>query len=333
MADFKELLKVLERGVPSRPVLFEMFMNDRLYRRACGEKYDISTPYATMRTMVHSFAYYGYDYATVRGCELWFPNGERQGDTKTISLNAGHCITDRKSFDEYPWMDAAKCDYSALEKISGDLPKGMKTIVMGPGGVLENAISLVGYDNLCMMLYEDRELVGDIFERIGSSLTEYYRRSAAYGSVGALISNDDWGFNTQTMLSPADLREFVFPWHAQIVQAIHAAGKPAILHSCGNYSMIVDDLYALKYDARHSYEDKIVPVETAYEQFVGKIAVLGGIDINFLMSEPESAITERSRNMLERSKDRGGYALGSGNSIPEYIPDDKYFAMLRAAAE
>ena len=50
MAEFNELLKVLRREVPSRPVLFEFYLNERLYRRACGNKYDVSTPYATMQT-------------------------------------------------------------------------------------------------------------------------------------------------------------------------------------------------------------------------------------------------------------------------------------------
>ena len=185
MAEFNELLKVLRREVPSRPVLFEFYLNERLYRRACGKKYDVSTPYATMQTMVRSFAYYGYDYATVRGSELWFSNGEEQ-DGRTISLNAGHCIEDR-------------------------------------------------------------------------------------------------------------------------------AG--------------------LGYDARHSYEDKIVPVEQAYEQFVGKMAVLGGIDMNYLICSSEEEITARCRRILEQTKERGGYALGSGNSIPDYVPDEHYFAMLRAVKE
>jgi len=30
---------------------------------------------------------------------------------------------------------------------------------------------------------------------------------------------------------------------------------------------------------------------------------------------------------------RGGYALGTGNSVPEYIPIDNYLAMLSAAYE
>ena len=97
--------------------------------------------------------------------------------------------------------------------------------------------------------------------------------------------------------------------------------------------MIFEDLLALQYDARHSYEDKIVPVEQAYEQFVGKMAVLGGIDMNFLVCASEEEITARCRRMLEQTKSRGGYALGSGNSIPDYVPDEHYFAMLRAGKE
>jgi uroporphyrinogen decarboxylase len=34
--------------------------------------------------------------------------------------------------------------------------------------------------------------------------------------------------------------------------------------------------------------------------------------------------------MLERTWDRGGYALGTGNSVPTYIPDENYFALLAA---
>ena len=37
--------------------------------------------------------------------------------------------------------------------------------------------------------------------------------------------------------------------------------------------------------------------------------------------------------MLDRAEAKGAYALGSGNSIPEYIPYEKYLAMLECAWE
>ena len=130
------------------------------------------------------------------------------------------------------------------------------------------------------------------------------------------------------------MREYVFPWHKKIVETIHAAGKPVILHSCGNYTQIIDDLIDdLQYDGRHSYEDNIIPIEEAYESLHGRIAVIGGIDVDFLCKKTPEEVEKRCRLMLERTWERGGYALGSGNSIAHYIPDENYLAMLRAAHE
>ena len=72
------------------------------------------------------------------------------------------------------------------------------------------------------------------------------------------------------------MEEFVFPWHKQIVKTIHSFDMPAILHSCGNFDGIFDTLVSLGYDARHSYEDNICPVENAYDRLHPYMAVLGG---------------------------------------------------------
>jgi uroporphyrinogen decarboxylase len=130
------------------------------------------------------------------------------------------------------------------------------------------------------------------------------------------------------------MRRFVFPWHKRIVAAAHAAGRPAILHSCGNLSLVMDDVIDdMKFDGKHSYEDAIQPVEEAYEQYGRRIAVLGGIDVDFVCRAASEEIHRRSKAMLERSAKRGGYALGTGNSVPAYVPDEGYFAMISAALE
>jgi uroporphyrinogen decarboxylase len=119
-----------------------------------------------------------------------------------------------------------------------------------------------------------------------------------------------------------------------MVNIAHASGKPILLHSCGQLTEVMDDVIDdLGFDAKHSYEDVIEPVEEIYERFGDRIAVLGGIDVGFLCDASHDEITRRSRAMLERSRDRGGYALGSGNSIPDWVPHDAYFAMTRAALQ
>ena len=41
----------------------------------------------------------------------------------------------------------------------------------------------------------------------------------------------------------------------------------------------------------------------------------------------------RARAMLERTTARGGYALGTGNSVPAYIPVESYRSLREAALE
>ena len=61
------------------------------------------------------------------------------------------------------------------------------------------------------------------------------------------------------------------------------------------------------------------------------VTVLGGIDVDFLCRSTPEAVRARSRGMLDLAETRGGYALGSGNSIPEYVPQENYLAMISAA--
>jgi len=210
-----------------------------------------------------------------------------------------------------------------------DLPEGMKFVIYGPGGVLENAISLVGYDNLCVMIFEEPELAKNIFDAVGSRLVSYYEQFIENDLVCAIISNDDWGFKTQTMLSPADMRKYVFPWHKKIAEVAHKHGKPVALHSCGYLEEVMEDVIEdMKFDAKHSFEDTILPIEDSYEKYKGRIALLGGIDVDFVCRASPEEISKRSREMLERTAKYGGYALGTGNSVPEYVPQSGYFAMV-----
>ena len=52
--------------------------------------------------------------------------------------------------------------------------------------------------------------------------------------------------------------------------------------------------------------------------------------ILILCRKTPQEIYERSCKMLEKTQDKGGYALGSGNSIPYYVPFENYLAMISA---
>lgn len=330
--DFENLLKVLRREVPERPTLFEFFLNGPLYSRVSGLPLRPAMSLLESNRMAASaFMRLGYDYVNIHGSQFGFPT--KQVATKASrSMEDMAVITDRESFAAYNWLNPDDFDYSVVSTIASELPAGAKMIVYGPGGVLENVMQLTGYEGMCFMLADDPELLQNVFDEVGSRLVRYYELCGQQSGVGAMISNDDWGFNTQTMLPPDLMRKYPIPWHTKIVEAIHAAGVPAILHSCGKLDDVMDDIIDVcKYDGKHSYEDKICPVETMYEHYHDRIAILGGLDLDFVCRSTPAEVHARATAMLERSATRGGYALGTGNSVPDYVPDENYFAMISAA--
>lgn len=329
--DFNNIIKALKLETPDRPTNMELFLNNDLYEDVTGEKCP-SDFIERNQFIIRAFRALGYDYATINTPpDLYFESVEVDvKDTK--SLNHKAVIYDEKSFNDYRWPNAKDYDYSYLLPENLKLIDGMKAVCIGPGGELENLISLLGYDNLCIMIYENPEVVKMIADKIGGILCDYYENCVKYDTVGTCYVNDDWGFKTQTMLSPKHMREYIIPWHKKMTEIIHAGNKYAIMHSCGMPWEVMDDIiYDIKSDAKHSFEDNITPVEQAYEKMKNKIAVVGGIDINFLCTKTPKEVYDRAVSLLKQTKKDGGYLLGSGNSIPEYIPRESLFAMLSAA--
>jgi uroporphyrinogen decarboxylase len=332
--DFNNLLKVLRREKPGRPTLFEYFMNWRIYGKVAPEvaKDFLQRQYGEDRFLMHAFRNAGYDYATIVGSAFMFPAGETQR-LQTRSINDGAVITDRKSFEQYKWPEPDSFDYSELDVLGKELPGGMKFMAASQNCVLESVINLVGYDNLCYLVADDPDLTQQIFDAVGSRLVRHYQIVVQHESVGGIIGNDDWGFKTQPMLSPDDMRRYVVPWHKRIVEIAHKARKPAVMHVCGNIASLMDDIIdVVGYDGKHSYEDAIMPVEQAYAEYGQRIAIMGGIDMDFMTRSTPEEVYKRSKAMIERTGCKG-YALGTGNSVPEYIPDENYFAMIAAAIE
>lgn len=329
--DFNNIIQALQLKTPSRPTLMELFMNNALFSDVLGEPVP-DDPIAHNQFTIRAFRALGYDYATIPLQPGMRFESKPHVSKESISLNDEPMITDEATFDQYIWPDFANMDYSYLSQDHLMLPDGMKGVCIGPGGVLENLISLLGYDNMCIMIYENPQLVKRVADRIGETLLGFYQCCVSYDTIGACYVNDDWGFNTQTMISPDQMREYIIPWHQKITKVIHDAGKYAIMHSCGMLWEVMDDIVNdIQSDAKHSYEDNITPVEEAYDRMKSRICVVGGIDVDFMCRKSPEEIYNRAVALLEQTQADGGYILGTGNSVPEYIPRENYFALVSAA--
>jgi uroporphyrinogen decarboxylase len=237
-------------------------------------------------------------------------------------------LTTWKEFERYPWPSSADADYSQVELAASILPPGMK-ILGSVMGALEPIMWLMGYSSFALALYDDPDLVQAIFDKLDAIYTPVAESLLDMDAVGGLFVGDDMGFKTATMIAPEHLRQYVFPYHKKLARMAHDRGKVYVLHACGNLATVMDDLIDdVQIDAKHSYEDVIMPVEQVKATYGDRIGIVGGIDLDLLCRAPEDAVRQRVRYVLDANMPGGGYVLGTGNSVANYVPVRNFIAMV-----
>jgi uroporphyrinogen decarboxylase len=235
-------------------------------------------------------------------------------------------------FENYPWPSVADFDFSAFEYLNAHLPDGMGLICSHGGGVFEHLSWIMSLEGLSHALFDAPDLVQATADRLGNLMVEFTSHLLDLNRLVAIFPGDDMGYRSATMISPRLLRELVLPWHKRFASMAHARGVPYFLHSCGKILAIMDDLITdVGIDGKHSYEDAIIPAPEFQKLYGDRIAVLGGVDLNILAGGSPDDVARRTRELIETCGPHGRYAVGSGNSVPSYVPVKNYLAMIGEA--
>ena len=343
--NWEGLLRCLRReGTPDRVYFIELLLDDEI-KAAVAERFDLMTgvgrddPFYNLQRDVRVQRFLGYDFVRCGLDDVGLKTDRLKAtDTAELARTGGReyanehrgPITTWQEFETYPWPDTCRYTTRNLEWLAQNLPEDM--CIIGSGGFgkfTENLLALMGYETLCYSLFDQRDLVAAISRRLLDINQAILERMLEFDRVKAIWGADDMGFRSGTLLRPVDLREFAMPGHRAMVRTAHAAGRPYLLHSCGKLDSIMDDLVDDAHiDGLHSFEDTIRTVEETKAQYGDRIAVLGGMDVDFLCRSDQAAIRRRTRNMLEACHPGGGFCLGTGNSVANYVPLDNYLAML-----
>lgn len=247
-------------------------------------------------------------------------------------------IQSRADFEAYPWEEIPVrfWEYAAprFEALARSLPPGMKGVGGVGNGVFEISEDLVGLEYLPLMQVDDPELYADLYNKIGWLMAtiwaEFLERYS--DSFAACRFGDDLGFKTSLLTNPGTVRKHIIPQYRRVIDRVHVHGKLFLWHSCGCIFDVMEDVIALGIGAKHSNEDAISPFSEWIERYGDRIGLCGGFDMDFLCQktadEVFDEVVESGRRYRRMAK---GYALGSGNSIPDYVPLENYLAMVRGA--
>ncbi len=357
--NFENLRRTILRQGPPGPVPFvELFADPGMVEAVLGEKFPadlhryideglVEVPADKLRELVKAAELYvrfcyemGYDYVfmitglSFRRHQMALadtaaqPNwaaGVRYWQDETTGP-----IQSWKDFEAYPWPKPEEISYAALEYVNSILPEGMKICVLLGSVAFESSMYLMGLQSFSYALRDQPDLVEAICQRVGEIVTASATQVVTIDNVDLLFAADDLGFYSGTLVSPDVIRRYILPHHKRICEVAHRAGKLFLFHSCGNMYKLMDDFIdEVGIDAKHSFEDKILPVEEAYRRWGDRIAILGGVDMDLLGRGTEEQVRARVQEILEVCGVKGtGYALGTGNTAANYIPAHNYLAML-----
>ena len=344
--DAEEFLRTLRRGGTPRRIHHIEYFHDPDVHNAItqhfeiGKNMDPNDPYYVYKHNIEWMRFMGFDYVTAA---IGGPGGlavktVTAPDTSTEVIREQRSWVDEhqgviggwEDFEKYPWPDPGQHDTREMEWYHENLPDDMTILGIGAiGNWSEWLMWLFGYEPLCFALCEQPDLVLAVLGKIEEIFTAKTKAYLQFPRVSGIWGADDLGFKTGLLLGPQVTRELILPGHKKIVQIAHDAGRLYLLHSCGNLSTIMEDLIEdVKIDGKHSFEDTIEDVRDDKRAYGDRLTLLGGIDMDFLCRADEQAIRKRVRETADVCMPGGGWLLGSGNSVANYIPLSNYLAML-----
>ena len=322
---------IRREGTPPRVFYFEHGI-DTAMQSALAERFGLcrtlkaDAPQATALRAAEVHAFLGLEMVRV------FPPGGRicEPAPNGWTNEAGGAITSWAEFEAYRWPEAKDADLSVIECYEKHLPANMRAFHVV--SLWEAVRDLMGFETVCFKFYEEPDLVQAMLEKVTSFSEAVLGACCDAESFGAIYVADDLGHKTSLMISPELIRRYILPCHRRLADLAHRKGKLFFLHSCGQvYSLTDDFVNFVGIDAKHSFEDAVLPVTEAKRRYGDRLSLLGGMDVDLLARSDEATIRAKTREILEVCMPGGGYCLGSGNWVTRYIPLEHYLAMLDEA--
>jgi uroporphyrinogen decarboxylase len=146
-----------------------------------------------------------------------------------------------------------------------------------------------------------------------------------------LVTGDLAGERT-TLISPEHYRQYIKPYHKEIVDCAHQKGLRIVTHTDGNAWPILDDLVEVGFDGFHPVQPQCMDIAAVKEHVAGRMCIIGNIDCRNLLPFGTGRDVEKAvRETIERAASGGGYIISSSNSVHAGCKAENYIAMIQAA--
>lgn len=201
-------------------------------------------------------------------------------------------------------------------------------------GVYNQAASLRDPQELLVDAYEEPERYEALMEFLTDKTIEYTLRLAqtAVDAVG-LQGNMANG----AMMGKTFFDEWILPYEARLVAAVHSCGRPVVYHNCGCARNLLPSYVEMELDAWETVAQAPQgdnDLRAAKEQVGEKLILIGNIDqVHFLKTASEAEVRERTAEIVQIGKTGGNYIFAASDFLEKGTPVENIRASIAAAKE
>ncbi len=220
-----------------------------------------------------------------------FPFAKKTLDPTERTLTAPGFFEDyskAEDVERFDWPDPEKyIDPAECRRVVEEVPEGYAVLGAVWSAHFQDACAAFGMEDALVKMYTAPGLFRAVTERI----VDFYLRAnrifyeATRGKLHAVLIGNDFGSQRGLMVSPEDLREFIFDGTRRLLSQAHEYGVKVIHHSCGSVYDVIPDIISAGADAINPMQALAYKMEPDRLQrdFGGKISFCGGVDAQYLM--------------------------------------------------
>ena len=193
-------------------------------------------------------------------------------------------------------------------------------------GPLTAGYMAMGFERFFLRLADDPAFVHKLLADRTRWCIAMFGQATSLGAE-VLVLGDDAASRDGPLLSPHMWREFVLPYHRQIVDAVDV---PVIWHSDGNAERLLPFAVEAGFAGFHGLEPAAgMDLAQIKEEFGNVLALVGNIDIRALFSADLNAVRAEIDRCLKQGAPGGGYMIATCNSIFEGLNPQAVAEMFR----
>jgi uroporphyrinogen decarboxylase len=287
-------------GIPdlsALPGLYKHFSVDNyieLKKKVNDDLYPVEMPY---HSPTSNAIYAAFDFAKKR-------EGIVDGRTLTAP-GFFEDFSDPSDVEKFDWPNPELyIDRDLCKKAVNEIPGGYAVLGVLWSAHFQDACAAFGMETALVKMLTNPELFRAVIDRIKNfylKANEIFYESTK-GKIHAILIGNDFGSQTDLMVDPELLREFVFNGTRELISQAKSYGLKVIHHSCGSIHTIIPDLIDAGADAIHPIQalaNKMEPSRLK-KDFGNRVSFCGGIDAQELMvnGKPEQVrekVTELKR--------------------------------------